>query len=129
MTTFTGQAFWILIIVFIVSLLYKLYRVTAKGGASRSDTKRSIVTESFPLWALIIAAALLVRTGWLLAVWTGLILSLVLIGLSIFYYNPVIMIKRKPGPIDWLEDMVYTGLLFVVAVLLIYHLAGITLTP
>jgi hypothetical protein len=129
MTTFIGQAFWVLIIVFIVSLLYKLYRVTAKRGASSSDTKRSIVTESLPLWAVIIASAVLVRTGWLWAVWTGLILSLVLIGLSIYYYNPVIMLKRKPGPIDWLEDMVYTGLLFVVAALLIYHLAGITLSP
>jgi hypothetical protein len=129
MTSYVGQAFWILIAVFIVSLFYKLYRVTAKKGASMSDTKRSIVTGSLPLWAVIIASAVLVRTGWLCAVWTGLILSLVLIGLSIFYCNPTIMRDRKPGPIDWLEDMFYTGLLFVEVALLIYHLAGITLTP
>jgi hypothetical protein len=129
MREFVGQAFWILIVVFIISLLYKLYRVTAKGGASKSDTKRSILTESLPLWGLIVFSAVLVRTGLIWGVWFGLISSLILIGLSIFYYNPVIMRDRKPGLIDWLEDMVYTGLLFVVVALLGYHLAGITLIP
>jgi hypothetical protein len=37
--------------------------------------------------------------------------------------------KRKPGPIDWFEDKVYTGLLFVAVALLLYDLAGKTLTP
>jgi hypothetical protein len=37
--------------------------------------------------------------------------------------------QRKPGPIDWFEDKVYTGLLFGAVVLLVYDLAGKTLTP
>lgn len=43
---------------------------------------------------------------------------------SIFYYNPRIMIDRQPGVIDWFEDLVFTGLLFVVVALLLYELRG-----
>jgi hypothetical protein len=46
---------------------------------------------------------------------------------SIFYYNPKIMLKRKPGIIDWVEDLVYTGLLFVAAALLTLEGSGLTL--
>jgi hypothetical protein len=46
---------------------------------------------------------------------------------SIFYYNPKIIVERRPGVIDWLEDLVYTGLLFVAATLLIYEIVGKTL--
>jgi len=43
---------------------------------------------------------------------------------SIFYYNPKIMLERQPGLIDWFEDLVYTGLLFVAAALLSYAVLG-----
>jgi hypothetical protein len=46
---------------------------------------------------------------------------------SIFYYNPRILLERQPGVIDWFEDLVFTGLLFVAAVLLAYEVAGMTL--
>jgi hypothetical protein len=39
------------------------------------------------------------------------------------------MLERKPGIIDWLEDLVYTGLLFVAATLLVYEIVGKTLQP
>jgi len=37
--------------------------------------------------------------------------------------------QRKPGPIDWFEDKLYTGLLFVAVALLAYDLLGKTLVP
>ena len=58
-----------------------------------------------------------------------LIVAVVLILFSIFYYNPVMMLAWKPGPIDWFEDLVYTGLLFVVAFLMAYALLDTTLIP
>lgn len=50
-----------------------------------------------------------------------------MIATSIFYYNPTIMIERQPGRLDWFEDLVFTGLLFVAAFLLYYEVMGYTL--
>jgi hypothetical protein len=44
--------------------------------------------------------------------------------MSVFYYNPVIMLERRPGLIDWIEDLAFTGLLFVAAALLLYEVLG-----
>ena len=52
-----------------------------------------------------------------------------LIMVSIFYYSPTILPQRRPGPIDWFEDKLYTGLLFVAVALLVYDLLGKTLVP
>ena len=43
--------------------------------------------------------------------------------------QPTVLPQRKPGPIDWLEDRLYTGLLFVAVALLAYDLLGKTLIP
>ena len=67
--------------------------------------------------------------GFAWAAWVGLVLAVALIILSIFYYNPRIMLERQPGMIDWFEDLVYTGLLFVAAALLLYDVLGKTLAP
>jgi hypothetical protein len=61
------------------------------------------------------------------AAWAGLFFSGVMILVSIFYYNPTIMLERRPGVIDWFEDLVFTGLLFVAAALLLYDIIGVTL--
>jgi hypothetical protein len=61
--------------------------------------------------------------------WTTLAVAVALILVSIFYYSPIMLPQRKPGPIDWLEDKVYTGLLFVAVALLAYDLFGKTLVP
>jgi hypothetical protein len=37
--------------------------------------------------------------------------------------------QRHPGPIDWLDDKVDTGLLFVAVALVAYDLLGKTLVP
>jgi hypothetical protein len=50
-----------------------------------------------------------------------------LILVSIFYYNPVMMVERDPGFVDWFEDFVYTGLLFVAAALLLLEVLGYSL--
>jgi hypothetical protein len=50
-------------------------------------------------------------------------LSVAGIAVSVFY-NPVIMLERQPGMIDWIEDLVFTGLLFVAAALLLYEVLG-----
>jgi hypothetical protein len=61
--------------------------------------------------------------------WTGLLVAVALIGVSILYSGPIMLPQRQPGPIDWLEDKLSTGLLFVAAVLLLDELLGKTLTP
>ena len=61
------------------------------------------------------------------AAWIGLIFAILLILVSVFYYNPKMMLERKPGLIDWFEDLVYTGLLFVAAAFLLLEVSGLTL--
>ena len=73
----------------------------------------------------IVIAALFAGAGW--AAWAGLVFSGVMILVSIFYYNPTIILERQPGIIDWVEDLVFTGLLFVAATLLLYEILGMTL--
>ena len=84
--------------------------------------------QGTPFYAIGFGLAVLVRTGWPWVTWTGLLVA-ALIGVSIFYYSRILLPQRKPGPIDWLEDKVYTGLLFVAVALLAYDLLGKTLVP
>jgi hypothetical protein len=85
------------------------------------------------LWGLVLYAisaavivALFLGAGW--APWAGLVLSFGWILNSIFYYNPTIMLERQPRIVDWIEDLVFTGLLFVAATLLLYEVLGKELT-
>jgi hypothetical protein len=89
-----------------------------------------LLTRGTPFYVIGFGLAVLVRTGWPWATWTGLLATTALIGMSILYYSPVVMLpQRQPGPIDWLEDKLYTGLLFVAGALLLYEFLGRTLTP
>jgi hypothetical protein len=38
------------------------------------------------------------------------------------------MVERKPGIIDWFEDLEYTGLLFVAAAFLLLEVLGLPLS-
>lgn len=116
------QASWVLIAAFALSLLYELYRATVKAGVSESDSMRLFVTQAIPVYIIGFIIAVLVRRDSSWATWLALLFSLALIGVSIFYY-PVILLTRLPGPIDWFEDRVFTGLLFVAAALLVNRLA------
>lgn len=118
----TTHAGWTLLAAFTLSMAYELYRVTARAGTSPHDTPRAFLTQLLPFYAVAAAlVAMLFRAGgaaW--AAWTGLIACVLLILLSIFYYNPRILPQRRPGLIDWAEDLLYTGLLFVAATQLAY---------
>jgi phosphatidylserine synthase len=129
MLSYSSQVSWILIATFALSLLYELYRSTAKKGTSRYDSMRSFLTQELPFYAIVLVLAVLVRTGWPWVSWIALVVGVGLIIVSIFYYSPAVLPQRRPGPIDWLEDKVYTGLLFVAVALLAYDLLGKTLVP
>lgn len=126
MLRYSSQVSWVLIATFALSLVYELYRSTAKAGTSKYDSMRSFLTQELPFYAITFVLAVLVRMGWR---WVALAVGVVAIIVSIFYYSPIVLPQRKPGPIDWLEDKVYTGLLFVAVALLVYDLLGKTLTP
>jgi phosphatidylserine synthase len=120
------HAAWVLTVTFTLSFLYELYRATVRQGTSRHDSMRGLA-RTLVLYAVAAAviAALFAGVGW--AAWAGLVFCVVMILVSILYYNPRIMIERKPGIIDWFEDLVYTGLLFVAATLLLYEVLGRTI--
>ena len=117
---------WVLVVTFALSLIYEVWRATAKAGVSRHDSVGALVRE---LWLYVLAAIVIVLlfVGVPFAAWVGLIFSVVFIVVSIVYYNPRMMVERKPGIIDWVEDLVYTGLLFVVAAFLTLEVSGLTL--
>jgi phosphatidylserine synthase len=129
MLSYSTQVSWVLIAAFVLSLAYELYRSTAKHGTSKYDSMRGLLTQELPFYAVVFVLAVLVRTGWRWVAWTALAVGVALIIVSIFYYSPTVLPQRKPGPIDWLEDKLYTGLLFVAVALLAYDLLGKTLVP
>jgi hypothetical protein len=119
----TQHAAWVLAVTFSLSFVYELYRATVKKGTSRHDSMRSF-GRTLVLYAVAatVIAALFAGAAW--ASWAGLAFSVVMILVSIFYYNPTVMLERRPGIIDWFEDLMYTGLLFVAAALLLYDVFG-----
>lgn len=126
MSTLATHAGWVLLANFALSLAYEIYRATAKVGASRHDSRRALVLQ-LPMYvvAAVVGWGLVAGAGW--AAWVGLVFSLVMIGVSILYYNPVILVERQPQLVDWIEDLVFTGLLFVTATLLLYEVAGFSI--
>jgi phosphatidylserine synthase len=129
MTDLMTQAAWVLVAAFVLSLVYELYRATAKAGTSRHDSMQSFAKNNvaFYVIATIVIGLLFAASEW--AAWIGLLFSGGAIAASILYYNPRIMLERSPTSIDWFEDIVFTGLLFVAVGLLLYQVLGITLQP
>lgn len=124
MSTLVRHAAWVLTVTFAMSIAYELWRATAKAGTSRYDRMKDLL-----LWGLVlygvsaaVVVALFLDSGW--APWAGLVLSVGWILNSILYYNPTVMLDRQPGIVDWIEDLVFTGLLFVAATLLLYEVLG-----
>ena len=120
---------WLLIVAFTLSLVYELWRATAKAGTSKHDSIRAFLI--WDLWLYVVGAIVIVLlfAGVPFAAWVALVFSALLVLISVFYYNPVMMLERKPGLIDWFEDLVYTGLLFIVVAFLLLEVAGLTLSP
>jgi hypothetical protein len=122
MNPFILHATWTLTAAFVISCAYELYRATAKAGVSRHDSMAAFYREGLPVYIIAGLVISLMFWGWSWAAWLGLTLSLLGILISVFYYNPRIMIERKPELLDWGEDLVFTGLLFVAATQLMYGL-------
>ena len=118
---------WVLIVSFALSLIYEFWRATARAGVSRYDSMRAFAQG---LWLYVLAAVVIVLLllGVPFAAWIGLVFSVLVILVSIFYYNPKMMPARRPGLFDWFEDLVYTGLAFVTATLLALEVSGLTLS-
>jgi hypothetical protein len=120
------HAAWVLAITFGFSFAYEVYRATVKAGASRHDSIRALV-QQLPMYAIaaIVVWGLFAGTRW--APVAGLTFGVIMILVSILYYNPVILPERRPGRLDWIEDLLFTGLLFVAGVLLLYDVLGMSL--
>lgn len=116
------HAAWILTAAFVVSLAYEVWR--AAKGATPHDSPRILFTQGIVLYGAAGVVIGLLFGGVSFAAEMALGFCVLLIGVSIFYYNPRIMVERDPGPIDWFEDLTYTGLLFVAAALLVYAVVG-----
>ena len=129
MTSLATQAAWALIAAFVLSLVYEIYRATAQAGTSRHDSKDSFVKNNVALYLVAAAVIGLLFVGFDWAPVIGLLFSAAVIGASIVYYNPRIMLDRQPGMIDWFEDVVFTGLVFVAGALLLYQVLGVALEP
>ncbi len=115
------QAAWTLVVTFTLSIIYELWRSIAMTGISEYDNMAAF----WALSPLYIAAAFMIYAlfkDYRWASWAGFIFSVVLIFVSIFYYNPQMMMVRQPHLMDWFEDLVYTGLLFTVATMLYYDI-------
>lgn len=117
----------VLIVCFGWSLAYELWRAFARTGTSRYDSPRAFVTQVLALYVLASAVIAMLLAGLPGAAWVGLVFSVVFIGVSILYYNPVVMLERTngtPSVPDHAENLSYTGLLFVSATLLLYEVLG-----
>jgi hypothetical protein len=129
MTDLVEQAAWVLVVAFALSLTYELYRATVKAGTSPHDSVAAFVKTDLALYvvAALVIGSLFADFRW--APWVGLIFSATVTTVSILYYNPKIMPARKPGIVDWFEDLAFTRLVFLAMALLGYQLLGITLEP
>jgi hypothetical protein len=122
-TVLATHAAWVLAVTFAISLLYEVWRATSRAGTSRHDSLKGLVQQLvLYVAAAVVVAGLFLGANW--APWAGLVFCVVMILVSVLYYNPVIMLERRPGLVDWVEDLVFTGLLFVAATLLLYDVLG-----
>jgi hypothetical protein len=127
-TILEQHAAWVLVATYGLSLVYELWRATARAGSTPHDSMRIFLTQGLLLYALATVVIVLLFAGVPGAAWVGLVFCVAYILVSILYYNPRIMLERNPGPIDWFEDLVFTGLLFVAAALLLYEVLGWSLS-
>jgi hypothetical protein len=121
-------AAWVLLAANVISLAYEVWRATSKAGTSRHDSVRVLLTQGSVIYGVAAVVLVLMFVGTAGSAWIGLVFALISIAVSVFYYNPVVMPERDPGLIDWVEDLVFTGLLFVVAAFLILDVTGRTLS-
>ena len=112
---------------FAISTVHEVYRATVKAGVSRYDSMRELLTRTLPFYVFGMALVVALGLGVQGMAWVGLVLSVAMVFVSAFYYNPTIMAARLPGMVDWAEDVAFTGLFFASGALLAAQVAGITL--
>lgn len=123
MLVLTSHAAWVLVVAFALSLAYEAWRAVFKVGTSAYDSPKAFIQQlGLYVVATAVIAALFAQLAW--AAWAGLVFCVGMILVSVLYYNPVILPARQPGTIDWAEDLLFTGLLFVGATLLLYQVLG-----
>lgn len=124
MNELTTIAAWILVIAFSLSMGYEFYRATAQRKVSHYDTLANFGKQVLTLYlsAAVVIALLFMGFNW--SAWVGLGYCFILILVSIFYYNPQVMMSRQPGIIDWVENVLYGGLLSSAATILIYAITA-----
>lgn len=122
----TVLAGWLLLTAAVLSWGYELWRAVARTGVGPNDTMRDwLMTAPIYVGALAVSALLLV--GWEFAPILGLVYGVGSCLASTFYYGPSVLIARRPGLVDWIEDRLFTMLVAIVALLLALHLAGVSL--
>lgn len=122
------EAFRLLVLTFVMALAYEAYRGFVMTGVSTYDNP-TMVGIGVVFAGVSVGIGYLAYRGPSWGRHVALLYVLVLVGVSIIQYNPVILPARNPGLVDHAENLLYTGLLVVVAVLLVYDIRGITLEP
>lgn len=120
------QAFWTLLVTFTISSGYEVYRGVSGTGIASFDTVNAVL---FIYYLVGFGMAVLVRTNQRWAWWLVLLLTLALIAVGTFYYDPIILPARHPDALDWFESVAYLGLLFIAASLCVQQLRGRVLVP
>lgn len=116
---------WLLILAFVISAAYQLYRSTIMALPAYDAFGLSSVL----LYSCALAISWLATTGRRWATWLAFVTSMLWILLGILFYFPTITALRVFGPIDWAEGVLYLALIFAAAVLLALDLLGVSLTP
>jgi phosphatidylserine synthase len=119
-------AAWLLLAATVISVVYELWRATARAGVGPNDSMADWL-KGLPLYAGALVVVLLLLAGWELAPVLGLAYGVLASLASILWYGPTILCGRRPGIIDWVEDRVFTMLVAIVAVLLAFDLLGVSL--
>lgn len=128
MTQLRREAFRLMVVTFVIALAYEAYRGFVMTGVSPYDNP-TMVGIGVVFSVVSIGIGYLAYRGPSWGRHVALLYVLVLVGVSIVQYNPVILPARDPGLVDHAENLLYTGLLIVVAVLLGYDIRRITLEP
>jgi len=124
MNNLTTHAAWVLLTAFSISCIYEIYRATVMKGTSKYDNPRVFLMVGIPFYMVSFGLTASLFAGYFWANLVALGYTLILIAGAILYYSPQIALKRKPGLIDWVENLLYLGLLFSAATILVYSLMG-----
>lgn len=120
MNNLTTQAAWVLLSAFAISCNYEIYRATVMKGTSKYDSPRTFMVVGVPFYLVSFGVTSLLFIGYYWANLLALGYTIFLILVGIFFYSMKIAVKRKPELIDWIENLLYLGLLFSAATILLY---------